>query len=466
MRHLPAFLDIAGRPCLVIGGGEVAARKIALLERAGGRVHVTSPKLVPSLSRGVAAGRIQHLSSTFVPEQLDGSAVVIAATDDRALNAHVSWEARRRSIPVNVVDDPALCTFQVPAIVDRSPVIIAISTGGASPVLARWVRRRIEGLLPASLGRLGQFADRWRGAVKDKLPSVDARKRFWENTFDGPAAQLALDGRDNDADRVLLNALNTSGPAPGAIYLVGAGPGDPELLTLRAHRLLQLADVVVHDRLVSGAVLDLARRDAELIDAGKAPGAHTMTQDEINRILIRLGRQGKQVVRLKGGDPFVFGRGGEEMLAVEAAGLPCHIVPGITAAAGIGAATGIPLTHRGIAQNVTYITGHTKDGEADADWPALARGGQTIVVYMGLAALPRITKQLLEHGLPANVPVAVIEKGTTPDQRVIAGTLDDIADIVRCEHVAGPALTIIGEVAAFARLSTTSNKAPAFAAAG
>lgn len=466
MRHLPAFFDIAGRPCLVIGGGEVAARKIALLERAGGRVHVTSPKLVPSLSRGVAAGRIRHLSTSFAPEQIDGSAVVIAATDDRALNARVSWEARRRGIPVNVVDDPALCTFQVPAIVDRAPVIIAISTGGASPVLARWVRRRIEALLPASLGRLGQLADRWRTATKERLPSIDARKRFWENTLEGPAAQLALDGRDAEADQVLSDALNSSGPAPGAIYLVGAGPGDPELLTLRAHRLLQLADVVVHDRLISSAILDLARRDADMIYAGKAPGRHTMTQDDINQLLIRLGRQGKQVVRLKGGDPFIFGRGGEEMLAVEAAGLPCHIVPGITAAAGIGAATGIPLTHRGVSQNVTYITGHGQDGEAQADWPALARGGQTIVVYMGLAALPRITQQLLEHGLAEDMPVAVIEKGTTPDQRVIAGTLDDIADIVRGEHVAGPALTIIGEVAAFAHLSHATHEAPAFAAAG
>jgi uroporphyrin-III C-methyltransferase/precorrin-2 dehydrogenase/sirohydrochlorin ferrochelatase len=466
MRHLPAFLDIAGRPCLVIGGGEVAARKIALLERAGGRVHVTSPELVPSLSRGVAAGRIRHLSDSFVPDQLDGSAVVIAATDDRALNAHVSWEARRRGIPVNVVDDPALCTFQVPAIVDRDPVLIAISTGGTSPVLARWVRRRIEGLLPASLGRLGQLAERWPEAAKKRLPSIEARKRFWERIFDGPATQLALDGRNEEADRVLLNELGRSGPMPGAIYLVGAGPGDPELLTLRAHRLLQLADVVVHDRLVSDAVLDLARRDAELIYAGKAAGAHTMSQDEINHLLIRLGRQGKQVVRLKGGDPFIFGRGGEEMLAVEAAGLPCHIVPGITAAAGIGAAIGVPLTHRGIAQNVTYITGHAKDGEPEADWPALARGGHTIVVYMGLAALPRITEQLLEHGLAASVPVAVIEKGTTPDQRVIAGTLDDIADTVRGEHVAGPALTIIGEVAAFARLAEITHEAPALATAG
>lgn len=466
MRHLPAFLDIAGRPCLVIGGGEVAARKIALLERAGGRVHVTSPELVPSLSRGVAAGRIRHLSDTFIPEQMDGHAVVIAATDDRALNARVSWEARQRGIPVNVVDDPTLCSFQVPAIVDRAPVLIAVSTGGTSPVLARWIRRRIESFLPAAIGNLASLAARWRPTVKTRFSSIGTRKNFWEGVFDGPAAQLALDGRDDEADRLVRQALERPQCVPGAVYLVGAGPGDPELLTLRAHRLLQSADAIVYDRLVSDDVLDMARRDAETIYVGKAPGAHALPQGKINALLIRLGRAGKQVVRLKGGDPFVFGRGGEEMLAVEGAGLPCHIVPGITAAAGIGAATGIPLTHRGIAQHVTFITGHGKDGEPDADWPALARGGQTIVVYMGLAALPRITARLLSNGLGADVPVAVVEKGTTPDQRVIAGTLDDIADTVRRAHVAGPVLTIIGGVAAFALTSRTVREEPTLAATG
>lgn len=466
MRHLPAFLDIAGRTCLVVGGGEVAARKIALLERAGGRVRVTSSKLVPSLSRGVAAGRIRHLTDSFTPDQLGGCAVVVAATDDRELNARVSWEARRRGIPVNVVDDPALCTFQVPAIVDRDPVLIAISTGGASPVLARWVRRRIESLLPVALGRLASLAERWRPATKAGLKSIEARKAFWEGIFDGPAGQFALDGRDGNADRLLQQSLNNTNPVPGAVFLVGAGPGDPELLTLRAHRLLQSADVIVHDRLVSEEIMDLARRDAEMIYVGKAPGAHAMPQEDINALLIRLGRQGKQVIRLKGGDPFVFGRGGEEMLAIEAAGLSCHIVPGITAAAGIGAATGIPLTHRGLAQNVTFITGHAQDGEPDADWASLAHGDRTIVVYMGLAALPRITRQLLDHGLGTDVPVAVIEKGITPDQRVIADTLGEIADAVHDAQIAGPALTIIGEVAAFARQSDQTLESPALAAAG
>jgi uroporphyrin-III C-methyltransferase/precorrin-2 dehydrogenase/sirohydrochlorin ferrochelatase len=451
MRHFPAFFDIEGQDCLVVGGGEVAARKIALLKRAGGRVSVNSPELVPSLLRDVAAGRIRRFAGAFSPGHIDGVRLVIAATDDRAVNAQVSWEARRRGIPVNVVDDPALCTFQVPAIIDRDPVLIAVSTGGASPVLARWVRRRIEQALPVALGRLGELARNWRDAVNAHLPTTRSRKRFWERMFDGPVAGLALDGRDREAAELMERELYADGPTLGAIYLVGAGPGDPDLLTLRAHRLLQYADVIVHDRLVSDAVLDLARRDADVIYAGKAPGTHSMNQADINALLVRLGREGKQVIRLKGGDPFLFGRGGEEMLAVEAAGLPCHIVPGITAAAGIGAATGVPLTHRGIARNVTYITGHTAAGEPDADWAALANPDQTVVVYMGLAALPRISQQLFAHGRSGDTPALVVESGTTPDQRAFQGTLSDIADIVREGNVTGPALTIIGEVAAFAR---------------
>jgi uroporphyrin-III C-methyltransferase/precorrin-2 dehydrogenase/sirohydrochlorin ferrochelatase len=450
MRHLPAFFDIAGKVCVVVGGGEVAARKVALLERAGGRVRVISPELVPSLSHGVAAGRTQHIGSTFSPDHLDGATLAIAATDDRAVNARVSWEARRRNIPVNVVDDPALCSFQVPAIVDRDPVLIAVSTGGASPILARWVRGRIERALPTSLSSLGNLAQRWRKTVRDRLPSLPSRKRFWEELFDGPAAQFALEGRDADADRALSDLLDASGPVPGAIHLVGAGPGDPDLLTLRAHRLLQGADVIVYDRLVSDGVLDLARRDAETIYVGKAPGAHAMAQEDINALLVRLGREGKQVVRLKGGDPFVFGRGGEEMLAVRAAGLACHVVPGITATAGIGAAAGIPLTHRGLARNCTFITGHTPDGEPDADWAALARGDNTIVVYMGLTALPAIARNLAAHGLPGSTPAVVVENGTTANQRTISGTLSSIAAQVRASNVKGPALTYIGGVAALA----------------
>ena len=410
MRHLPVFLDIAGRACLVVGGGEIAARKIALLRRAGGRVRVASPELVPSLSRDLAAGRFEHIPAEFTPDQMDGAAVVVAATDDRSVNARVSWIARQRGIPVNVVDDPALCTFQVPAIIDRDPVLIAVSTGGASPVLARWIRRRIEQALPSSLGRLGDLAQRWRARIARRYPSTAARKRFWESLFDGPAAALALAGREPEADAAVERMLGAPQARPGDVHLVGAGPGDPELLTLKAHRLLQSADVIVYDRLVSDGILDLARRDAEMIYVGKAPGIHAMKQGAINALLIDLARQGKQVVRLKGGDPFVFGRGGEEMLAVEGAGLPCHIVPGISAAGGIGAATGVPLTHRGLARNVTYITGHTSDGEPDADWDALSRPGQTVAVYMGLAALPRITQQLLAHGRDRDVPAIVVEE--------------------------------------------------------
>lgn len=467
MRHLPAFLDIAGRTCLVVGGGDVAARKVALLERAGGRVRVNSPELVPSLLRGVAAGRLQHIPEEFSPRHLDGAAIVIAAADRREINAHVSWAARRRGIPVNVVDDPALCSFQMPAIVDRDPVLIAVSTGGASPVLARWVRARIERALPASLSALGRLAQRWRAPSKTRFPSVDARRRFWEGVFDGPAAELALAGRDEDADGFVSDELyGDTKPVTGAVYLVGAGPGDPDLLTLRAHRLLQSADVIVYDRLVSPQVLDLARRDAEAIHVGKAPGAHAMRQDEINRLLVRLGREGRQVVRLKGGDPFVFGRGGEEMLAVEAAGLPCHIVPGITAAAGIGAAIGVPLTHRNSAQSVAFVTGRGRDGEPDIDWGGLAGGNRTIVVYMGLAALARIADTLAGHGLSSATPAVVVEKGTTADQRTVAGTLGTIAARVQAARLTGPALTIIGDVAALARISDRPAGRPAESAAG
>ncbi|MEX2455096.1 MAG: siroheme synthase CysG [Rhodospirillaceae bacterium] len=471
MRHLPVFLDIAGRTCLVVGGGEVAARKIALLERAGGRVRVNSPELVPSLRRGVAAGRLRHVPEDFSPRHLDGASVVIAATDRREVNARVSREARRRGIPVNVVDDPALCSFQMPAIVDRDPVLIAVSTGGASPVLARWVRTRIERALPSSLASLGRLAQRWRGSSKARLPSIEARRRFWDGVFDGPAAELALAGRDEDADIFVSGELyGDTEPSTGAVYLVGAGPGDPELLTLRAHRLLQSADAIVYDRLVSPQVLDLARRDADTIYVGKAPGAHAMRQDEINELLVRLGREGRQVVRLKGGDPFMFGRGGEEMLAVEAAGLPCHIVPGITAAAGIGAAIGVPLTHRGSAQSVAFVTGHGRDGEPDAepdaDWAGLAQGNRTIVVYMGLAALPRIAERLTVRGLSAGTPAVVVEKGTTEDQRVVPGTLGTIAARVRAAGLSGPALTIIGDVAALARISDRPAGRPAETAAG
>lgn len=465
MRHLPAFLDIAGRACLVVGGGEVAARKVALLERAGGRVRVNSPELVPSLLRGVAAGRLHHIEDTFSPDHLDGAAVAIAATDDRAVNAQVSWEARRRGIPVNVVDDPALCSFQMPAIIDRDPVLIAVSTGGASPVLARWVRRRIEGALPGSVAALGRLAARWRGETKRRFAETGARRRFWDRIFDGPAGELALAGRDNEADTLVAEELFHDAHLQGAVYLVGAGPGDPDLLTLRAHRLLQSADAIVYDRLVSPEVLDLARRDTETIFVGKAPGAHSMRQEEINALLVRLGREGKQVVRLKGGDPFVFGRGGEEMLAVEAAGIPCHIVPGITAAAGIGAAIGMPLTHRGTAQSVSFVTGHAKDGEPDADWAALARGKQTVVIYMGLAALPRIAARLAEHGLAPDTPAVVVEKGTTPEQRVVAGTLSTIAARTIAVGVTGPALTVIGGVAAMVRTGFADAE-PLCAAAG
>ena len=433
MRHLPVFFDIAERTCLVVGDGEAAARKIVLLRRAGGRVRVSSPQRALASARGAAADRL--------PDVFDDCALVVSATGDRAVDAVVSREAKRRGIPVNVVDAPALCTFQIPAIVDRDPVLVAISTGGAAPVLARWIRRRIERALPAALDRLGRFAARWRSALR----RAGASRQVWEDAFDGPAAEFALQGRDDEADRAMRALLAADRPATGVVDLVGAGPGDPELLTLKAHRLLQSADAIVYDRLIPEAVLNLARRDADLVYAGKAPGAHAMPQNEINDLLVALGSEGKRVVRLKGGDPFVFGRGGEEMLAVEAAGIPCHVVPGITAATGCAAAAGVPLTHRGVARSCVFVTGH---GGAE-DWAALARGDRTIVVHMGRSALPDVAGRLLRRGLRAGTPVTVIENGTAEDQRVVTGTLATIAGKAR--RLTGPALAIIGETAAFAR---------------
>ena len=328
MEYFPAFMNLKGRGATVIGGGAVAARKIAMLRRAGAPVSVIAPRLHASLARDEDAGRIEHRARAFEPEHLDGSVIIIAATDNRDLNRQVARHARLRAIPVNVVDDPELSSFIMPAVIDRSPVMVAVSTGGASPVLARWTRARIEAALPTALGRLGALAGRYRDAVRNRLPEERRRRRFWEELFEGPVMELALSGRENEAEAALRSALDVPDqPRTGEVFLVGAGPGDPELLTLKALRVLQSADVIVHDRPVSD-VLDLARRDAERIHVGK------QAQDEIIRLLVAEARAGRRVVRLTGGDPFIFGHGGEEMAAVQEAGIACHVVPGIAAAVG------------------------------------------------------------------------------------------------------------------------------------
>ena len=453
MDYFPIFLRLSGEPVLVVGGGDVAARKIDLLLRAGAIVTVVAPELNSELAAKASAGEIKHVPGEFRPELLDGVRLAIAATDKHSVNAWVAHQAERRNVPVNVVDDRELSRFIVPAIVDRSPVVVAVGSSGDAPVLTRRIREKLESFLPQRLGVLAKLAGSLRKVVKERVENASNRRRFWENFFDGEIAADLLAGRA-DADgqdtqerieRTLQDEVET-GARAGEVVLVGAGPGDPGLLTLRALRALQNADVVLYDRLVSSEVLDLARRDAHRINVGKAAGAAHVSQEEINDLLVKLAKEGKRVCRLKGGDPFIFGRGGEELEALAAAGIRFEVVPGITAAAGCAAYSGIPLTHRDHAQALTFVTGHCK-GETDrVDWTLLARPGQTSVFYMGLGHLENIVAKLQEHGVPADRAAAVIEEGTRAEQRVVTGTLADLPAKVRAADVKSPALLIVGEV--------------------
>ena len=449
MDYLPAFLNIKGRPCLIVGGGEVAARKAGLLLRAGAKLKVVAPEIGGDMADLAKSAVVSVEQRAFVPDDLLGPSLVIAATDDAALNLQVSDLARNNGLPVNVVDQPDLCTFIMPSIVDRSPVLVAVSTGGASPVLARLIRARLETLIPSGFGQLALLAREFRDEVKKRIKESGMRRRFWEHVLDGPIAEMTFAGRADAARRALRDELDTGSgslPTSGEVYLVGAGPGDPDLLTSRAIRLMQRADVVVHDRLVSEAVLRLARQDAPRIYAGKERSRHMLPQETINQLLVRLAREGKRVLRLKGGDPFIFGRGGEEIDTLAEEGIPFQIVPGITAASGCAAYAGIPLTHRDYAHSCVFVTGHLKDGSINLDWELLAKPQQTVVVYMGLVGLPVICEELIKRGSPKDLPAALIEHGTTASQRIFTGTLATLPGIVDSADVRAPTLTIIGEV--------------------
>lgn len=456
MDYFPIFLRLAGEPVLVVGGGEVAARKIDLLLRTSAQVRVVAPELVPGLAERAAAGDIVHVASEFRPEHLDGVRLAIAATDKRAINAWVARQAERRNIPVNVVDDRELSRFIVPAIVDRSPVVVAVGSSGDAPVLTRRLRERLESFLPQRLGALAKLAGQLRPTIKARIETPARRRRFWENFFDGTLAADVLAGREDAADPALPGRIVDSfasiahrAQVAGEVVLVGAGPGDPGLLTLRALRALQNADVILYDRLVSAEVLDLARRDAERIYVGKTAGGSQVSQEEINAQLVQLAQQGKRVCRLKGGDPFIFGRGGEELEALAAAGVRFEVVPGVTAAAGCAAYAGIPLTHRDHAQSLVFVTGHVKDetDNGDAlDWNHLARPAQTVVFYMGLGHIEQILQRLREHGAPSSRAAAIVEHGTRATQRVVTGTLADLARKAQEAGVQSPALLIVGEV--------------------
>ncbi len=444
MDFLPIFLKLQNQPCLVVGGGEIAARKATMLLQAGALVKIVAPHLIESFELAPACS---HVAERFSPAHLDGMTLAIAATDDAAVNQQVSREAKQRNIPVNVVDNPELCSFIMPAILDRSPLVVAFSTGGAAPVLARMMRGKLEALIPQAYGRLAKFSARFRDTIKQRITTPEQRRIFWEDMLDGAVAEKVFAGDEQAAEAIVLDRLeNPQSKARGEVFLVGAGPGDPDLLTFRALRLMQKADVVLYDNLVSKPILELARRDAQRIFVGKRRGNHTLPQEEINDLLVRLAKEGKRVLRLKGGDPFIFGRGGEEIEKLAGNKIDFQVVPGITAASGVSAYAGIPLTHRDHAQSCVFVTGHLQDGTMDLDWDLLARPKQTIVVYMGLHGLEMLCAQLIAHGLAAVTPIAIVQQGTTQNQRVVSGTLATLPNNPEVAQLHAPTLIIVGGV--------------------
>lgn len=447
MDYLPLFHKLQGGRVLVVGGGEIALRKARLLADAGAALRVVAPEVDGQLAALAREGGGEVLVRGYQAADLVGCRLVIAATDDPGLNAQVSADAQALCVPVNVVDAPALCTVIFPAIVDRSPLVVAVSSGGDAPVLARLIRAKLETWIPSTYGELAALAARFRHKVKALYPDVNQRRGFWETVFQGPIAERQLAGQGAEAER-LLQAMVDGAPVQqgGEVYLVGAGPGDPDLLTFRALRLMQQADVVLYDRLVAPAIIEMCRRDAERIYVGKRRAEHAVPQHQINRLLVDLAREGKRVLRLKGGDPFIFGRGGEEIEELAEHGIPFQVVPGITAASGCSAYGGIPLTHRDYAQSVRFVTGHLKDGTSNLPWNDLVAPNQTLVFYMGLVGLPTICAELIRHGRASSTPAALVQQGTTRNQRVFTGTLADLPALVAQHEVHAPTLVIVGEV--------------------
>ncbi len=447
MDGLPIAFQLKGRGVLVVGGGTTALRKLRLLVKTSAEITVIASTPDSDLISYAAETGLTLIKRQFSASDLSNKVMVISATGDPSLDNSVSEAAKGRNIPINVPDRPDLCTFHIPSIVDRDPVVIAISTSGNAPVLARHIRERIEKLLPKNIGKLAKFAREFRSAVKSMIPSAQDRLNLWESVLAGPIAQKVLSGKITMAREDMVKLVNQIPEKAdhGIVHIVGVGPGDPDLLTLKAFRLMQTADVIVYDRLISTEILDLARRDADRIFVGKSKGYHHKTQDEINQILATEARAGKRVIRLKGGDPFLFGRGGEEMKHLHQCDIPVEIVPGITAATGCAASLGIPLTHRGIAAGVTFITGHGFNGAPNIDWTGLSRSDNTIVIYMGLSRAREIAEKLMTNGMRSNMPVAVIENGTRTDERTIVGVLEELPQLISEHDLSGPSLLIIGK---------------------
>ena len=447
MDIFPISLKLQQQPCLIVGGGHIAYRKAVLLHKAGAVIHIIAPDIDANLLQLVEESQGQYIQALYPAQiQLNDYRLVIAATDDYAVNTQVFEDCEALKILVNSVDDPPHCRFMVPAIVDRSPLVISVASNGTSPVLSRQIRTQLEASIPHGMGKLAEFSGKWRAAVKAKISNPDERRVFWEDLYASPLKEQVFHDNLVEADRLIEQALLEWKTPKGEVYLVGAGPGDPELLTLKALRLMQQADVVIYDRLVSPAIMELCRRDATKIYVGKARSNHAVPQEGINALLVEYASKGQRVCRLKGGDPFIFGRGGEEIQELFAAGVPFQVVPGITAASGCSAYAGIPLTHRDYAQSVRFLTGHLKEGSPELPWDELVYQNQTLVLYMGLVGLEKICEKLIEHGQRPDMPVALISKGTTPEQKVLVGTLADIASKVEENHIQAPTLTIIGDV--------------------
>ena len=450
MEYYPIFISLKGQAVLIVGGGPVAIRKIRLMMSAKAKITVLAPDICNELKEEFK-DKVSYINRKFKSEDISGYRLITAATNNSSLNATISKLANENNIPVNVVDNPELCSFITPSIIDRSPIVIAVSTGGSAPVLARKIREKIESLIPSEYGSLALTMKQYRHKVKQFFTHEKDRKMFWDGFLDGPLAEMILNGNQSKAASMLDDQLSdknkdTTKDSVGNVSLVGAGPGDPDLLTFRALRLMQQADVVLYDRLVSETVLNLCRRDADRINVGKKRSSHTFPQSEINQYLVDLALEGKQVVRLKGGDPFIFGRGGEEIELLAKNNIPFQVVPGITAATGCATYAGIPLTHRDHAQSCVFVTAHIKDGSVDLDWSNLTTENQTVVIYMGLFGLPTICEQLIAHGVSKDMPIALIQEGTTINQRVLTGSLSTINKIISTENVISPTLIIVGTV--------------------
>ncbi|MEQ4450187.1 siroheme synthase CysG [Kosakonia sp. YIM B13605] len=444
MDHLPIFCQLRDRQCLLVGGGDVAERKARLLMDAGARLTVNALTFVPQFSVWAEEGMLTLVEGEFSETLLDACWLAIAATDDEAVNQRVSDAAEQRRIFCNVVDAPKQASFIMPSIIDRSPLMVAVSSGGTSPVLARLLREKLESLLPQHLGHVAHFAGTLRSRVKKQFASMSERRRFWEKLFVNDRLAQSLANQDTSSvEKITEKLLTEPLDNRGEVVLVGAGPGDAGLLTLKGLQQIQQADVVVYDRLVSDEIMNLVRRDADRVFVGKRAGYHCVPQEEINQILLREAQSGKRVVRLKGGDPFIFGRGGEELETLCHAGIPFSVVPGITAASGCSAYSGIPLTHRDYAQSVRLVTGHLKTG-GELDWANLAAEKQTLVFYMGLNQAATIQTQLMAHGMQADMPVALVENGTSVQQKVVSGALSQLGELA--QQVQSPALIIVGRV--------------------